>query len=88
MWLNGVWTLTLDQLGEHLDGRLVDREVSGFDDGVEHPDHHLGGQHPSHGGGTGLCSPDHVLLLIFVRLEHLQKALSLYLCLEVVSWSP
>ena len=78
MWLNGVRTLTFDQLSEHLDGRLVDREVAGLDDGVEHPDHHLGRQHPSHGGGTGLCSPDHVLLLIFVGLQHLKKASSLY----------
>ena len=40
--LHGVGRLFLHQLGEHLDGGLVDGEVSGLDDGVEHPHHHLG----------------------------------------------
>ena len=60
MRLHGVRGLLLHQLGQHLDGGLVDGEVSGLDDGVEDPDHHLGREEPGHGGCTGLGRSDNL----------------------------
>jgi hypothetical protein len=41
-------------LGQHLDGRLVDRVVPRLDDGVEDPDDQVRGQHPGHGARAAL----------------------------------
>ena len=73
MGFNRIGSLTLHKLGQHLDGSLVDGEVARLNNGVEHPDHHLSGQNSSHGGGTSFRSSHHVLLLVFVSLEHLQS---------------
>ena len=72
MGLNRIGSLTLHKLRQHLDGSLVDREVARLNNGVEHPDHHLSGQDPSHGGGTSFRSSHDILLLVLVSLQHLR----------------